>query len=77
MEGLVNWLRFASEADIALLWAGVFAVLALVALVVDQRRIRRAMTHRSSLVPWTGLFIGCLFIAGGLALLGIRGLAAG
>ncbi len=76
----MTWLHdlvFASDADIMALWGGVFLLLALVALVAERRRVRRARIDRVGWVPWTGLFLLCAVVAGGLLALSVPAVLKG
>lgn len=69
-----DFLLFASEADlIALVGAG-FLALAGLALLGDRRRTRRqriGRLDRVGWVPWTGIFLACAIIGGGLIALSL------
>ena len=69
-----DFLLFASEADlIALVGAG-FLALAGLALLGDRRRTRRQridQLDRVGWVPWTGIFLACAIIGGGLIALSL------
>ncbi|MCT2559631.1 hypothetical protein N0B51_11635 [Tsuneonella sp. YG55] len=68
---LIDGLRFASDAEVLSLWGAGFAVLAVVCLVMERRRMKRAAINRVGWVPWTGLFLVCVVVAGGLLALGV------
>ncbi len=68
---LIDGLRFASDAEVLSLWGAGFAVLALLCLVMERRRVKRAAINRVGWVPWTGLFLLCAVIGGGLLALGV------
>lgn len=65
-ENLPVWLRFASDAEIVALWGAGFLVAAAVALVMDRRRVRRRHIDAVGFMPWTGAFLLCAVIGGGL-----------
>ena len=46
-------------------------------LFMDGRRFRRAAIDRVGWVPWTGLFLMCMIVAGGLIALGLPAWIAG
>ena len=68
---LIDGLRFASDAEVLSLWGAGFLVLAIVCLLMERRRVKRAAINRVGWVPWTGLFLLCTVLAGGLLALGI------
>lgn len=74
---LHNELVFASDAEIAAIAGGVFALLAVVCLVMERRRMGVAAIDRVGWVPWTGLFLMCAVFAGGLLALGVPGMLRG
>ncbi len=68
---LIDALRFASDAEVAALWGALFVVLALVCMAMERRRVRRATLNRVGWMPWTGMFLACAVIGGGLLALGL------
>ena len=74
---LPDELLFASDAEVATLLGGLFVVLALACLLMERRRMARAAINRVGWVPWTGLFLVCALIAGGLLALGVPGMLRG
>ena len=63
------WLLFASDAAILALWGAAFLVVGLAALIMDRRRHRRdrlGAPDRVGWVPWTGVFLLCAVLGGGL-----------
>lgn len=61
-----DFLTFASQAHILALWGGVFVLFALLALVMERRRMSRTSIDRVGWVPWTGLFVTFAVLGGGL-----------
>lgn len=74
---LPDELLFASDAEIAVIAGATFAALALLCLLMERRRMARAAINRIGWVPWTGLFLTCVVIAGGLLALGVPGMLRG
>ena len=74
---LPDELLFASDAEVATLLGGVFVLLALVCLLMERRRMARAAINRVGWMPWTGLFLTCVVIGGGLLALGVPGMLRG
>lgn len=77
MEQLSRHLTFASDAEIAAIWACGFLLLAVIALVAERRQGKRSQIEKVGWVPWTEVFLGCLMIAGGIGIMAIKGLVAG
>ncbi|QWC58273.1 hypothetical protein F7D01_04000 [Erythrobacter sp. 3-20A1M] len=76
----MEWFRdlvFASDAEIMALWGGGFLLFAVVALVAERSRVRRARIDRVGWVPWTGLFLLCAVIGGGLLALSMPSVLKG
>lgn len=62
----LNDLIFASDAKlITLIGVGFFA-LAGFALLMESRRAKRDQIERVGWIPWTGVFLGCAVIGGGM-----------
>mgnify|MGYP006154896295 CR=1 FL=1 len=74
---LPDELTFASDAEMAVLTGGAFLLLAIGCLLMERRRVRRAAIDRVGWVPWTGLFLMCMIVAGGLIALGLPAWIAG
>ena len=72
-----DFLLFASDAKLLALLAGVFLLAAVVALVMDKRRVKRSRIDHVGWVPWTGLFLACAVIGGGLLAVAIPGMMNG
>lgn len=72
-----DFLTFASDADILALWGATFLVLAGLALAMERRRSRRAGFHGVGWMPWTGLFLTCLVVGGGLLAVAVPGMLQG
>ena len=63
------WLLFASDAAIVALWGAAFLLVGAAALIMDRRRHRRdrlGAPDRVGWVPWTGAFLLCVVLGGGL-----------
>lgn len=60
------FLIFASDAEILALWGLGFLMFAAIAGVMERRRMKRAQIHRVGWMPWTGLFLTCAVVGGGL-----------
>lgn len=74
---LPDTLLFASDAELAVVWGGLFVALALVCLVMDRRRMKAARLNQTGWVPWTGLFLAFAVVGGSLLALGVPGLIRG
>ena len=72
-----SFLTFASDADILALWGVGFLLFALVALYMERRRLKRARIDGVGWVPWTGLFLTCAVVGGGLLAVAIPGIIKG
>jgi hypothetical protein len=72
-----EFLTFASEADILALWGAGFLLFAGVTLVMERRRVKRAKIDGVGWVPWTGLFLICAVVGGGLLAVAIPGMIRG
>jgi len=62
-----DFIRFASDATIAALWAGMLLLVSLLAMLGDRRRRRRTDINDVGWVPWRDL--SALAAFGGLVLL--------
>ena len=71
------FLIFASDAEILALWGAGFLLLAAIASLMERRRMKRARINRVGWVPWTGLFLGCAVIGGGLLALALPAVIKG
>lgn len=74
------WLLFASDAKVVALWGVFFLLTALLALAMDRRRHRRdrlGAPDRVGWVPWTGVFLLCAVMGGGLLAAAVPGLLRG
>ena len=74
---VMHFLTFASEAEIVGLWGITFLLLALVALLGERRRMKRARFDGIGWVPWTPLFLTFAVVGGGLLVLSVKGIIAG
>ena len=72
-----QFLIFASDADILALWGAAFLLFALVSLVMERRRLKRARIDGVGWVPWTGLFLTCAVVGGGLLAVAVPGIIKG
>lgn len=70
-------LLFASDAELVALGGVVALLLAIVCLLMERRRARRAAIDRVGWVPWTGLFLMFAVVGGGLIALGLPGWIVG
>ena len=68
---------FASDAEIAAVWAFGFLLVALVAGIAERRRGKRRDIDRVGYVPWMAIFFASAFIGAGLLVVAIRGMAGG
>ena len=59
-------LMFASDAKLITLIGVGFFVVAGFALWMESRRSKRDQIERVGWVPWTGVFLGCAIIGGGM-----------
>ena len=72
-----KFLTFASDAEILALWGlGALACAAL-AMLMDRRRNKRARIDGVGWVPWTGIFLTCVVIGGGLLAVAVPGMLRG
>ncbi|MXP13583.1 hypothetical protein GRI44_02285 [Altererythrobacter confluentis] len=74
---LHQFLTFASEAEIAGLWGLGMIGIALLALLGERRRMKRARIDGVGWVPWTSIFMTSAIIGAGLLALSAKGLMAG
>ena len=72
-----QFLTFASDADILAIWGAAFLLFALVSLVMERRRLKRARIDGVGWVPWTGLFLTCAVVGGGLLAVAVPGIIKG
>lgn len=77
MQGLHDFLVFASDAELMALWGLGFVAGALLASLAERRRMKRARIDRLGWMPWTGLFLLCAVIGGGLLAFSVPQLLAG
>ncbi|MBX7492491.1 hypothetical protein K3163_04640 [Qipengyuania sp. 1NDW9] len=72
-----DFLTFASDADMLGMWGAAFLLLAGFALLMERRRMKRARIDGVGWVPWTGLFLTCAVIGGGLLAVAVPGIIRG
>ena len=72
-----QFLTFASDADILAIWGAAFLLFALVSLVMERRRLKRARIDGVGWVPWTGLFLMLAVLGGGMLALALPVVIAG
>jgi hypothetical protein len=66
MKRLAESWYFASDAEILAAWGAGLLALALIAMAMDRRRVRRSSIDRVGWVPWTGLFLALAVSGGGM-----------
>ncbi len=66
-----DFLLFASDAELAAFWGGIFLLLALICMLMERRRYRRREINRVGWMPWTGLFLVFAVFGGGLLALSV------
>ena len=66
-----DFLLFASDAERAAFWGGIFLLIALICMVMERRRSRRREINRVGWMPWTGLFLVFAVFGGGLLALSV------
>ena len=72
-----KFITFASDADLLALWGAGFLLMAVVALLMERRRLKRARIDGVGWVPWTGVFLACAVVGGGLLAVAIPGIIRG
>ena len=72
-----RFLTFASDAEILALWGLGALVFAAIAMMMDRRRNKRARIDGVGWVPWTGIFLTCIVIGGGLLAVAVPGMLRG
>lgn len=72
-----QFLTFASEAEIVGLWGLALLIVAVIALIGERRRMKRARIDRIGWVPWTNIFMVSAIIGMGLLALAAKGIMAG
>jgi uncharacterized membrane protein SirB2 len=71
-----QFVTFANNAEWLGLAGGGFLLLALIAQAMDKRRLKRRSIDRVGFVPWTGVFVACAIIGGGMLALAVPALIA-
>ncbi|HAG38269.1 MAG: hypothetical protein CL800_07005 [Citromicrobium sp.] len=66
-----DFLLFASDAELAAFWGGLFLLIALICMLMERRRYRRREINRVGWMPWTGLFLVFAVFGGGLLALSV------
>ena len=66
-----DFLLFASDAELAAFWGGLFLLIALICMLMERRRYRRREINRVGWMPWTGLFLIFAVFGGGLLALSV------
>ena len=66
-----DFLLFASDAELAAFWGGLFLLIALICTLMERRRSRRREINRVGWMPWTGLFLVFAVFGGGLLALSV------
>ena len=66
-----DFLLFASDAELATFWGGIFLLIALICMLMERRRSRRREINRVGWMPWTGLFLVFAVFGGGLLALSV------
>ena len=66
-----DFLLFASDAELAAFWGGLFLLIALICMVMERRRSKRREINRVGWMPWTGLFLVFAVFGGGLLALSV------
>jgi len=66
-----DFLLFASDAELAAFWGGLFLLIALICMLMERRRYRRREINRVGWMPWTGLFLVFAVCGGGLLALSV------
>ncbi|MBX7532217.1 hypothetical protein K3165_04685 [Qipengyuania sp. 1XM1-15A] len=72
-----DFLTFASDADVLGMWGAAFLLLAGFALLMERRRMNRARIDSVGWIPWTGLFLTCAVVGGGLLAVAVPGIIRG
>jgi len=66
-----DFLLFASDAELAAFWGGLFLLIALICMLMERRRSKRREINRVGWMPWTGLFLVFAVFGGGLLALSV------
>jgi hypothetical protein len=66
-----DFLLFASDAELAAFWGGIFLLIALICMLMERRRSKRREINRVGWMPWTGLFLVFAVFGGGLLALSV------
>lgn len=77
MTRLPDFLTFASDADILALCGAGFLLVAVIAQVMERRRLKRARIDSIGWVPWTGIFLTCAVIGASLLAVAVPPLLQG
>ena len=76
-RAMKRFLTFASDAEILALWGAGFLLAAIIALVMERLRQKRTRIDRIGWVPWTGLFLTCMVVGGGLLAVAVPAIIQG
>jgi len=72
-----DFLTFASDAELAVLWGVGFLALSLSAMLAERRRVRRAQIDRVGCMPWIAVFLASALIGSALVVMGVTGMLRG
>lgn len=67
-----DWLLFASDTTIYLLWGAGFVLLALVAMLAEHLRHKRRQIDKVGCIPWTAIFLAAAMCAAGLITMAVQ-----
>ena len=70
---LPDWILFASDATLVGLAAGGLLLMALFALLAENRRHRRKAIDKVGCMPWTLVFLACAVSGAGLLMVAVKG----
>ena len=79
MAAMPDWLaldplRFASDATLTAVVAGLLAFVAVLATLAEQRRSKRKRIDKVGFMPWTTIAVGSFFAAMALFMLAMKSL---
>ena len=70
---LLRQISFASDARLVMAGGAALLLLAVVALAMERRRVKRRAIDRVGWVPWTPVFLAALLVGGTLLVMGLAG----